>query len=56
MGALLPTFSKVNFDGNVISGYDGAGFVIRNPDSRFIMTDRSRFFEIIVLEAELQAT
>ena len=47
---------KVNHDGSVTGGYGGASFVIRRPDSKFIVADESRLFETTITGAELRGT
>ena len=46
-------FVKVNFDGSVRDGRDGAGFVIGGPNGRLLVAGGFHLFEPSVLTVEL---
>lgn len=47
------TFLKVNIDGSIIGINGGAGFVIRDPDSRLMAAGGSHLFGLSISEAKL---
>lgn len=48
-------FVKLNFDNNVRNARGGAGFVIRDPDTRLLTATGSPLFEPSIRRAELRA-
>lgn len=52
----LLEFINVNFDGSVCGAKNDAGYIIRDLDSRLLVTRRSFLFESLILEAELRVT
>lgn len=40
----LSNFLKINFDGNVLGSKGGTGFIIRDPNARFVAVRNSHLF------------